>query len=77
MLSDEIKKLKLTAKMLTALECTEPGDIMKPGPTRAALMRRGLVFSRSSRPDRFGRLSPNGERLRSLILAGRSCFLRP
>ena len=66
-----IKSLKLTPKMLTALECTEPGDIMKPGPTRAALMRRGLVLSRSSWPDRFGQLSSNGERLRSLILYAR------
>lgn len=55
---------KLSPKMITALICTEPGDIMKPGSTRAALMRRGLVFNRSDWPNRFGVLSPAGESLR-------------
>lgn len=67
----DLKELKLSSKMMTALECTEPGDLMKPGPTRAALMRRGLVFRRESRPDRLGRLTPNGERLRVQIIAER------
>ncbi len=67
MTNEDIKSLKLSPSMKTALMCTEPGDIMKGGPTRAALMRRGLVFRRESRPDRFGRLSPNGERARDSL----------
>lgn len=59
---------KLSPKMTTALICTKPGDLMKPGPTRAALMRRGLVFNRTDWPRPFGHLSPAGERLRLTLV---------
>ena len=69
MTTEEIAALKLSPAMRTALMCTEPADLMKPGGTRAALMRRNLVHSRKSRPDRFGRLAPAGLAVRAALRA--------
>lgn len=56
------KDLKLSPKMIHALEVTGLDDIMQGGPTRAALMRRGLVFKREGR-SRFGYFTEAGREL--------------
>lgn len=68
MTANEIKALKLTAKMVTALTCTEPGDLMKGGPTRAALIRRGLVCKMSRLNGMAGRFTPDGLKVRAALL---------
>lgn len=57
--------------MIKALINTDPDDIMAAGPTRAALMRRGLVYARKSRVDRFGYLTPAGKELAAKLRAER------
>ena len=52
----------LSPAMIHALEVTGLDDIMAPGPTRAALMRRGLVFKRDGN-HRFGYLTKAGREL--------------
>lgn len=60
---------KLSTAMLTAIRCTEPGDMMKPGPTRRALVSRRLVYNNvSSIPGQLrSRLTPAGEQLRQQL----------
>lgn len=43
------KAYRLSDRMAHRLIFTEPGDLMMPGPTRAALMRRGLVHNMESK----------------------------
>ena len=66
---DFIKQYKLSKAMLTAIECTEPTYVMKPGPTRRALVSRRLVFNNVNSvpgPQR-SRLTPEGERIHRLL----------
>lgn len=55
-------KARLSPKMIRALEVTGLDDIMAPGPTRAALMRRGLVFKREGN-GRFGYFTDAGREI--------------
>lgn len=57
------KELKLSPAMIHALEVTGLDDIMVGGPTRAALVRRGLVFNRENRGRRFGYFTDAGREL--------------
>jgi len=52
----------LSPAMIHALEVTGLDDIMQRGPTRAALMRRGLVYGGDQR-GRFGYLTEAGRTL--------------
>jgi hypothetical protein len=63
--------LSLSPAMKRALMYTDPLDLMKPGPTRAALMRRGLVSKREPRPGRFGYLTPDGVKARAFLRAAK------
>jgi hypothetical protein len=56
------KTAKLSGAMIHALEVTGLDDIMAGGPTRAALMRRGLVFKREG-SGRFGHFTEAGRAL--------------
>ena len=53
---------KLSPAMIHALEVTGLDDIMQGGPTRAALMRRGLVFKRDGLGE-FGYFTKAGRAL--------------
>lgn len=66
MATDTIKDLKLSPAMIRALKFTGLDDIMAGGPTRAALMRRGLVFKREG-TDRFGYFTHKGRALAAEI----------
>lgn len=57
---------KLSENMKRALMFTEPGDLMKGGPTRAALIRRGLVYSMDR--SRGGQLTQDGLDARADLL---------
>jgi hypothetical protein len=63
--------MKLSTAMKTAIRCTEPGWMMKPGPTRRALVSRGLVHNnvQSVPGPQRSRLTPEGERLRLELIA--------
>jgi hypothetical protein len=65
---------KLSPAMIRALEVTGLDDIMAGGPTRAALMRRGLVFKRDGH-SRFGYLTGAGRELAAELQA-RKCAAR-
>lgn len=70
-LDDKIKALKLTQRMVKALaRASLEGWTTVPGPTRAALMRRGLVRGDNSTPG-FGYLTGAG-RVLALKLRARS-----
>jgi hypothetical protein len=56
--------------MIHALEVTGLDDIMSGGPTRAALMRRGLVFNRKG-GDRFGYFTQAGRVLAAAMQRGK------
>lgn len=61
----------LTPAMIDAIKNTEPGDLMKGGPTRAALIRRGLVHPMDTEGDRRylrGCLTAEGKALRVKLL---------
>lgn len=63
--------MRLSEAMRTAIRCTEPGWVMKPGPTRRALVARRLVHNNvPSVPGPLrSRLTPEGERLRLEMIA--------
>ena len=67
MTENELRALRLSEAMRTALMCTEPGDLMKPGPTRRALVARRLVHNTvASVPGNLrSRLTAEGERARA------------
>lgn len=58
----------LTPAMAEAIKNTEPGDLMKGGPTRAALIRRGLVHPMDYYPGRQGVLTETGLQARAKLL---------
>lgn len=57
---------KLTPKMIEALKFTAPGDLMAAGPTRAALIRRALVYRMDATMG--GKLTPAGIAARANLL---------
>lgn len=61
---------KLSPAMVKALEVTGLDDIMAGGPTRAALMRRGLVYKREG-SGRFGYFTNAGRELAAGLQAKR------
>jgi hypothetical protein len=61
----------LSRAMIRALEVTGLDDIMAPGPTRAALMRRGLVFKRDGNA-RFGYFTRAGRELAADLQADKA-----
>jgi hypothetical protein len=68
MTTEEIAALKLSPAMRQALMRTNPGEPMRPGPTRAALMRRGLVWKdRETIPTAWGTLTPKGAEVREAL----------
>lgn len=66
----------LNAAQKALLAETPPGAVMKPGPTRAALLRRGLLFGQDRGLD-FGKLTPVGEAVRLAVLMERRPQSRP
>lgn len=58
--------------MIRALEVTGLDDMMAGGPTRAALMRRGLVSKRGG-TGRFGHFTRDGRRLAAEIQGEKGC----
>mgnify|MGYP003391213009 CR=1 FL=1 len=71
MTNEDVKSLKLSPAMKTALMCMEPGYMMKPGPTRRALVSRRLVHNTvASVPGQLrSRLTPAGEAVRAQLRA--------
>ena len=64
-ITNEIRKHKLSPHMIEEMTYNPLGAVMQPGPTRAALMRRGLVHGRSTVEQewRFGRFTEAGREL--------------
>lgn len=62
-IEDDTRQHHLSPAMVNALRCVDPDGIMAGGPTRAALMRRGLVIKRGKPAGRFGYLTEAGREL--------------
>lgn len=65
----EIRRHSLTPKMKQALRAASPHyGYVNPGPTRAALMRRGLVYKFGAESGMGGRLTAEGWLIRNLLI---------
>lgn len=62
-------KLKLSEPMRQLLIRSTPGITVERGPTRAALMRRGLVSRMDTGPAHAARLTKCGRDVREALLA--------
>jgi hypothetical protein len=60
--------MKLSQNMIDALIYNAPGDMIAGGPTRAALIRRGLVTKLDGSQGRGGIMTPAGEHQRWILL---------
>lgn len=65
----------LSPDMIKALEITGLDDLMASGPTRAALIRRGLVRGQSGGP--FGYFTPAGRELAAALQKAKRQANRP
>lgn len=59
---------KLSEPMKALLISSRPGERVAHGPTRAALMRRGLVYRLGSGSQSAGMLTPEGEVAREFLI---------
>lgn len=59
---------KLSEPMKNLLRSSRPGVVVASGPTRAALIRRGLVHKLGTGSQSAGMLTPEGEAAREFLL---------